>query len=1071
MGLYTGVPDIVIPIFTLKDQGISVPITLSYHAGGIKVDEVASCVGLGWALNAGGVITREVRGRADKITSNGQLTPQRSSIDFYRGTTYSQQQSYIQTLQPIVNGLRDTEPDEFTFNFLGRSGKFYLDIEGEAKLQSHEGMKVKLEHDGSGDGRFKITAEDGTVYTFASKESSTFVDGNQSAVTSWYLTEIASPTGGVVSFEYSQVSASIQGRLATECVVNVSTTAPTIQASNQLATVSTATQLVVKKITAGSGTVQFYFSALPRLDVSNVSYPLDNIVVSDSNDKQLTRFQLTTGYFVANTNRQYTGTYPTSAPYLNRRLRLEAVQQFDDQNIASLPPYEITYLGDDDPVTPDAYTLPHRLSAAQDHWGFYNNKQNGHLFPGNPEKREIPVDRSYLKFLDDPYMTGIFTAIGNAANREVDTASVKAGLIETLKYPLGGYTVFRFESNNFSWLTTEYGCGVRIAEIAHFSPEGQLAKRIKYQYNQGYLNRHPKDYYYRYYYVNYLPNGAPAVPEVLAAFGLSSNPSSLAPYNKYVKIRALPQVLLQGASEINYGSVTVETPGTGKEVNDYATANSYPDYFSGETGTLDGIDIGALSELFYSQYTSSVYYPSDPLGSNNQYPSSISIGDFPYPPLYSNQWKRGMLISQLVYNEDNILIRKTENSYSRTLLTAQVGWRVAAIGSQGVEFLTAKYYLPNGWAYLDRQKITEYDTNGQAPLVTESQYFRDNSLHAQVTRSRTLKSDGTAEVTSTAYPHDYADNSGPIKEMKDRLLKAYPVEQVTYKESGSMRTIISGSINTYKEGGAGLIARVLTLEIPVPIDLSSFRFSNRSAAGQMPPTGGISNFSPDTRYQPLLSYDEYDSKGNPLQMTERSSSPVSYLWGYNQGKLIAMSRNAGRYDIAYVGFEAPDQNLSLVNIGTVEDVSAPMGRRVGTMVGAESPRITKYGLTPGKSYILTYWIKSGSVMPSFDGGTITAAELVRTKGPWQCFRHRVSNVTSLVLKVTSGTTVIDDIRLHPIDAQLDTYTYDPLVGLTSHTDSSGNVMYYEYDGFGRLTVIRDLDGNVVKSYHYNLKTN
>ncbi|OQP46197.1 hypothetical protein A4D02_32090 [Niastella koreensis] len=55
---YSGVPDIRVPLYTIEADGFKLPITVSYHSGGFKVADEASWVGLGWSLNAGGVITR-----------------------------------------------------------------------------------------------------------------------------------------------------------------------------------------------------------------------------------------------------------------------------------------------------------------------------------------------------------------------------------------------------------------------------------------------------------------------------------------------------------------------------------------------------------------------------------------------------------------------------------------------------------------------------------------------------------------------------------------------------------------------------------------------------------------------------------------------------------------------------------------------------------------------------------------------------------------------------------------------------------------------------------------------------
>ncbi|WP_309789471.1 RHS repeat domain-containing protein [Filimonas zeae] len=51
--------------------------------------------------------------------------------------------------------------------------------------------------------------------------------------------------------------------------------------------------------------------------------------------------------------------------------------------------------------------------------------------------------------------------------------------------------------------------------------------------------------------------------------------------------------------------------------------------------------------------------------------------------------------------------------------------------------------------------------------------------------------------------------------------------------------------------------------------------------------------------------------------------------------------------------------------------------------------------------------------------------------------------------------------------QVTSFTYAPLVGMTSQTDPAGRITYYEYDAAGRLHLVRDQSNHIVKMICYN----
>jgi len=237
---YTGSPNITIPIHSLNAYGLSMDIYLSYAASGIQIDRHPGWVGQNWNLQAGGVITRTVQCRADEFVNSESggnwLHSHFLSIQAYDTQNPLNKAGAKQlALDKAFNyHLLDLEPDIYSFNFMGISGKFFYDKDGKWKVLSESNIEVifdpfdannysypevapesipyrslsnKYNKTISG---FKLRDENGTIYEFGCKENSIeyslpffeqLFDTSINAypphwtANSWYLTKVTDKHG------------------------------------------------------------------------------------------------------------------------------------------------------------------------------------------------------------------------------------------------------------------------------------------------------------------------------------------------------------------------------------------------------------------------------------------------------------------------------------------------------------------------------------------------------------------------------------------------------------------------------------------------------------------------------------------------------------------------------------------------------------------------------------------------------------------------------------------------------------------------------------------------------------
>ncbi|HEY4064194.1 MAG TPA: hypothetical protein VGM30_19950 [Puia sp.] len=205
----------------------------------------------------------------------------------------------------------------------------------------------------------------------------------------------------------------------------------------------------------------------------------------------------------------------------------------------------------------------------------------------------------------------------------------------------------------------------------------------------------------------------------------------------------------------------------------------------------------------------------------------------------------------------------------------------------------------------------------------------------------------------------------------------------------------------------------------------------------------------------------YDANSRVSEINKKAGFYSCLLRDYDNQLVTASISNARISDIAYTSFEADGTGTwtigsSLRNaIGITGDSSYNL-----------SSDISRSGLNSSTTYIVSYWTENNSsfsISGTISGYPIKGKTVSFNNHSWTLYIHKVTGETTVSI---GGSGLIDELRLYPATAQMTTYTYSPLIGLTSQCDPNNRIVYYEYDGFQRLIRIRDQDYNILKSLEY-----
>ncbi|GAB2560184.1 RHS repeat domain-containing protein [Spirosoma areae] len=463
VSMYTGLPTIEIPIHEFKVGSLTVPIKLTYHASGNKVNDHASWVGLGWSLQTGGMITRNVQSRPDEqgAPTTGVLG-QTITSPAYNPSCPTDASNLA--VSDLADNLKDSQRDLFAYRTPAGSNSFILTptATGFALLNSEP---ISLTTD-TNLTSFTLTDATGTRFRFTDGEatniSSPPANGYSTYTSAWYLNEISSLNTSeravyTYTAPFTQPSAPepidtwvVQANLTeTEIGGSGVQTGITSQTNRDGALLISAR--LPTQIQFPGGKIEFALES--RTDGG---YGLDYIDVF-SYDIVSSGFSL-----IKRFDFQYVSKVRSSGG--GSEIFLDAIRLMQNDGTTVVGAYSFAYN--------EAVALPNAGSKAKDYWGYYNTNAGLTL---------IATQTLTVQERTNNPATTTFT-IGDA-NRNPDESRMKAWILTGIQYPTGGSTQFDFEANRYTDNSTvRLAGGLRVRQIRSYTAPTQLATKKTYYY-------------------------------------------------------------------------------------------------------------------------------------------------------------------------------------------------------------------------------------------------------------------------------------------------------------------------------------------------------------------------------------------------------------------------------------------------------------------------------------------------------------------------------------------------------------------------------------------------------------
>lgn len=996
---YTGIPDISIPLYTIDVDDIKIPVNLTYHAGGIRVSQEASWVGLGWDLNVGGCIIQQIN-NIDDYSASKRLQPDYHNTGFlawypiryaswvnggfvysnnngagwsnpyplYTGTTYDYSYMIATGYYMPINGnfddqsdgqyislegsecTYDSDPDIFKATFLGHSITFTMNFQtGAIVVLNKPGYIVTRTGNTyeivvpSGEQYFFEKNTTDSSYTSSSGGLSMGINSSGGIPTSkvWVLTKIITKNQKQILLNYTQAA-------FVDNYPNYSEKWDSLVLSGIPSTITTCNYsgsvngYIGMNCTWGGnhnicGT--FSYSKENKLFLSSIVFPEGEVDfnISPRNDML---------------GGQKLDSVQIKSPQATIRTFQFNYNYFDASGVGGnvYTPSNASEFG-------NMPNLRLKLLSLQDNSGaIYQFTYNT-----NPLPAKNSLTQDYWGFyngqltnqslIPNPARMNNPQLGDNGNNNSASSFFAQSGMLTKIQYPTGGFDSLEYELNQFSnyWVPDlnsntnqiSSGKGLRIHAIDYHSTSSSLAKKTVYSYDGG---------------IDIIPLSLSRI-YTLTLFNFSNNMQSMdmSQYtvNELCAKGFFGSNFLSSIDGIGYSKVT-------KQDID-----------------INGNSIGRIESYFFNT-------PDNESTCGVQASSVAAV--LPVTKNINNP-VNGSEYLTLVYDNQNKLVKKISNTYYNTnYFISFLNSGTANAGSVNTYTYGAKIF---GYGnLLTKTAWTNPGSGGSGcgyiyvPLPqTLIGYYPIYDFETLQTQKITTEYSGTDSlVTTETYNYDLYNR--PTSTTKNSV--SYVEQNNFYYTNNLIPTTSSTPYNISVLNNSNRLLDVVAFSqykgnYPSYSYIKNYMLNQNNAVVEdtVSITHNPMNIANDT-----VTYDLYDAAtANLLQYTAKKTI-TSYLWGYN-----------GLYPVAKI---------------------------VGSNYATASSLVTQ---------------------SQIDNAASTSDISLRN--------------------------VLKTLRTNLPNALVYTYTYAPLIGMTSETDPTGKTTYYEYDGSNRLRLIRDNDNNIIKKLYYN----